>query len=208
MPQVCKTCSHPDRRLIERLILEGVPRTRIGKRFGIHALSVWKHDRRGHMLPDLVRAHKRKELAHAGTCLEITRDILSRALEGMDEARGAKEIGQLVTAATNANRLLGQVTGEVKQDVFMVFLQAHGIKSEAELKEIVTAHRQASSALTVEDCERDGVALLRWVIKQNPERLPRIMLGIQGAKLLDAGDKEKPVGSDLRGSSTNGAEAT
>src|SRR3990172_587254 len=177
MPQVCKVCSSPDRLEIDQLIAEGRPKRFIGKRFGRNQVSVGRHAA-GHLMPEAGRAAERDRIAAAGTCAEIARRILRRALEGVDEARGPDAIAKLVQAATNAARLLGQVNGEIRQDQFVVMFQQFGVRDENELKALVQSARQferLSQEASPEDLLEDTIVLLKAIFVSRPELRPQVI---------------------------------
>lgn len=65
--------------------------------------------------------------------------------------------------------------------------------TEAEVRGIIEIHR-ASSAGGVDECERVGVDLLRFVLQQEPERRAAILaaIGGEGVRQIEAND-ERPA---------------
>ena len=100
MAQVCKVCAHRNTEEIEQLIVQGVPHTTIGKRFGVHFQSVRYHAE--HHLPEtLVQAVAESEANHAEGILSGINDLLKRTKRIMDDAE-EKGYGRLELEAINS----------------------------------------------------------------------------------------------------------
>lgn len=115
MPQVCKTCQHPERLRIEAQALEGVPINRIAKANGLSFETVSRHLKL-HARRDLQKASESKNGKSGSALLERIHaladdaaSVLTQAKEAgsLDAANGA--IGQGIRAL----ELIGRITGEV-----------------------------------------------------------------------------------------------
>ena len=77
-------------------------------------------------------------------------------------------------------KAMGLIGAEVEVNVNLACMSAFGLP-ERDVAQIVEAHR-SSGAMTLEECATDGIALLKWVMEQDPARRAAILTA------LEAGD--------------------
>lgn len=153
--------------------------------YGISDESLLKH-KRDHIPALLRKDFDLRELVAAGDLAERVEYLLTESVDILEASRrgGRGSTKARVAAAAQVYRtleLVGRVSGQLS--TLNVFFVKHGIQSEDELDQIVTAHRQ-SSASTVEQCREDGIELLRWVIQERPEWVGEIRTALFGGQLL------------------------
>ena len=100
VPRRCTICDHPDRVQIETLLLEGVTKRDISRRFAVSKDAVARHQA-GHISPRLASAKAAQETADEASLLERLRSlnaevshVLSRAKNGGDYDLALKAIAR------------------------------------------------------------------------------------------------------------------
>ena len=85
MANICKCCSHPDRKEIDRLIVGGTPHLQISKKFGMGISSVTGHAR-NHIAPVIFKAEEAKEIIHGNGLLSDMQELVSKTKAILDRA--------------------------------------------------------------------------------------------------------------------------
>jgi hypothetical protein len=101
MTQVCRVCSHPKRKEIEREILAGGVLSAIARKYGVGRDSVWRH-KENHIGTEIARQVRRSDQIHATKLLgdleglvDSARTILRKAEEDGHSGTALKAIKEV-----------------------------------------------------------------------------------------------------------------
>lgn len=101
MTQVCRVCSHPDRKTIDREIVSGGNLSEIGRRYGIGKDSVWRH-KRDHLGGAAVAGVRRSFENHGVKLLETMLDrmneLTARTESLLDQAEEKDQVRNALLA--------------------------------------------------------------------------------------------------------------
>ena len=115
MPNVCKTCRHPERDRIDGLLLKGDPAYALAQRFGLNVNSVARHKKK-HLTADVRRSLELRSLKRANGIAARVEEYLLKAETLTNTAHGAGELREAVAALRTAHDILrtqGELTGEL-----------------------------------------------------------------------------------------------
>ncbi len=117
MPRSCTICAHPERKAIDRALVESVafPALVAEHRVSKDALSRHKAN---HLPAKLVLAEKAEEVAQADNLLDQVRDLQGRALAILDKAEATGELRTALSAIREARgnlELLAKLLGELSE---------------------------------------------------------------------------------------------
>jgi len=85
MPRTCTICSHPDRRAIEKALVDGEPFRNIAKRTGTSPAALTRH-KSDHLPGKIVQAKAAQEILEAGDLLSQVAALKEKALELLAKA--------------------------------------------------------------------------------------------------------------------------
>jgi len=115
MPMVCKCCSHPERKAIDRAIIDCVPNTRIASRYGLSEASVRQH-KANHLAKSLIKAAEARPIARAETLLERFEALIVRAGSVAESALQANKHAAAVSGLrtiADIMRTIAELTGQI-----------------------------------------------------------------------------------------------
>jgi hypothetical protein len=117
MTRKCTICGHPDRKAIDRAILQGESFRGISRKHSLSEDALQRHVSKNHMVSKIARAEEAKELAQAATLLDQVKDLQQRAMGILAKAEAADDLRtalQGVKEVRSCLELLAKVTGELE----------------------------------------------------------------------------------------------
>lgn len=115
MPRTCTVCSHPERKAIDRQLVEGVAFPALVAEYRVSKDALSRH-KANHLPAKLVLAEKAEEVAQADDLLDQVRDLQGRALAILDKAEATGELRTALSAIREARgnlELLAKLLGEL-----------------------------------------------------------------------------------------------
>jgi hypothetical protein len=180
MPMVCKTCSHPERKAIDKALAQGTPNRRIAAQYGLSETGVRGH-KRDHLSRSLAKAAEARPLAQAENILQRLESLIADAKRiaeaAVNEGKFAAAqsgIRNVVSILELVARLTGQL-GEGSTTVNIALVQ----QAKAEEDELVRLRR-------LNPDERDQLRGLLQKMEADPETIE-----VACAPLTPTGDAEK-----------------
>ena len=211
----CTVCPHERRTEIDDALVMGESARSIAKRFGGPShVAFHRHrdciredlriarEKRGTRLLQRVERLADKLERMADDCEREMREALpDHETEGVTallvvlKKRAAQ--ATLFLAAARELRptfhLMGELNGEIVAASVQGFLAALGANNEAEVRSWREVAK-AGEAMTLEECEAEGVALLRLVLAEKPEAAGRIVAELGGLPALSPKRNGSPNG--------------
>ena len=86
MPRTCSICSHPERKAIERSLVDGEPFRHIAARTGTSTAALQRH-KQSHLPKALAKAKQAQEIARGDSLLERLRELNHETTEVLRAAR-------------------------------------------------------------------------------------------------------------------------
>lgn len=124
MPNKCQVCEHPQRKAIDKAIVEGVRMREITERFEVSRGSLYRHKNK-HLPQRLAKAQEAKEIAKADNLLEHVKDLQAKTLgilnrhEGKDDRIALSAIREARSNLDLLGRLLGELDNSPKVAVLI-----------------------------------------------------------------------------------------
>ena len=115
MPRTCTVCSHPEREVIDRQLVEGIAFPALVAEYRVSKDALSRH-KANHLPAKLVLAEKAEEVAQADDLLDQVRDLQGRALAILDKAEATGELRTALSAIREARgnlELLAKLLGEL-----------------------------------------------------------------------------------------------
>ncbi|PWN05639.1 hypothetical protein [Rhodohalobacter mucosus] len=117
MPQVCRVCSHPDTKDIEKDIVANIPYTQIGEKYGLDYQVIRRHAL-NHLPEKLVRTVQQDAQRHSEGILDGIKSLLDRTKTIMDQAQD-KGYGRLeleaIREARSTYELLAKIAAKLRE---------------------------------------------------------------------------------------------
>ncbi len=116
MPRTCTVCAHPERETIDRALVAGEPSRQIAARYGSLSRPAIQRHGENHLPATLLKASEAEEVARADDLLFQVRDLQEHALNILDKAEDAGELGIALRAIKEARgnfELLAKLLGEL-----------------------------------------------------------------------------------------------
>jgi hypothetical protein len=127
MPRRCTVCDHPERHVIDEVLVTGAPYRSVAKRFELSESAVYRH-KSDHLPAHLVKAKEAEEVAKADDLLDQVRDL-------QGHARGNLE-------------LLGKLAGELdERPVVNLNISPEWLELRAVIVGALEPHPQARGAV-------------------------------------------------------------
>ena len=117
MTRKCTVCIHPDRKAIDRALLQGDTLRDIARQHAVSKDALHRHLSEEHITTRIAKAEEAKEIARADTLLNQVRDLQTRAMRILQQAEQAGDLRTACTAIREARgtlELLAKVTGELE----------------------------------------------------------------------------------------------
>jgi hypothetical protein len=117
MPRRCTVCDHPEGHGIDEALVTGAPYRSVAKRFELSESSVYRH-KTEHLPVHLLKAKEVEEVAQADDLLDQVRHLQGRALDILERAEKAGDLGTALAAISQARgnlELLGKLAGELDE---------------------------------------------------------------------------------------------
>lgn len=115
MGRSCTACAHPDRRKIDKALVDGVSERTIAKRFGLSKTAVHRHSA-GHIPSLLARAHAVEVVSSADDLLGQVTALKERALGLLATAEKAEDTRAAILACREIREcisLLAELVGKI-----------------------------------------------------------------------------------------------
>ena len=162
--QRCMICASPELKAINAALQKGESQNSIVLRFALATKTLTRH---------------LTHLGVGGTVDTVSaselRKLKSRVEKSLNRIEGGtaddierKQQAALLREHRQITEKLGALAGEINSKTVSALLQRLGVKSEAELEEMVEDRRKLSD-ITLEDLARDAVAGLQLAFEQRPE---------------------------------------
>jgi transposase-like protein len=117
MPRRCTVCDHPERQLIDEVLVTGAPYRSVAKRFGLSESAIYRH-KTDHLPAHLLKAREVEEVAQADDLLEQVRNLQIHALHILERAEKSGDLRTALAAISQARgnlELLGKLAGELDE---------------------------------------------------------------------------------------------
>jgi len=113
----CKVCNHPDRVDIDKALVSGRPLRLIAEQYGVSRSSLSRHQKAGHVIEQVSKAQKAKEIADADTLIDQIRNLQGRANDVLSQAEAGGDLRGACAAIREIRsilELMAKVTGELQ----------------------------------------------------------------------------------------------
>ena len=101
MPRRCTVCDHRERHNIDEVLVSGAPYRSVAKRFRLSESAVYRH-KTEHLPAHLLKAKEVEEVARADDLLEQVRNLQTHALDILERAEEAGDLGTALVAISQA----------------------------------------------------------------------------------------------------------
>jgi hypothetical protein len=180
----CKACRHPQLAAIDSALVARESERIVATQYGLTQACVHRHAV-SHLPKSLVRAAERDIEKHGNTLFD---EVVWLVAEARKILAGSDDPDQKLRAMDRILKgldLRGRVTGEIQPPQISALFVTLGVNGEDELKRLVERDR-ALTGYHLDDAERDGVAALRLVLAEHPERAADIRRALFGEQEVDA----------------------
>ena len=117
MPRRCTVCDHPERHVIDEVLVTGAPYRTVAKRFELSESAVYRH-KTEHLPAHLLKAKEAEELARADDLLDQVRNLQTHSLNILERAEETGDLRTALAAISQARgnlELLGKLAGELDE---------------------------------------------------------------------------------------------
>lgn len=147
MPRMCTICNHQERKIIDKLILDGESYRNIAERFSLSTTSIHRHKK--HLNGTILKAREVKEMTHADNLLDQVKDLQARALNILSKTEEAED-WRAATAAIREARgcleLLGKLAGELQDgQTINLIVTPQWVELRTTIVEALDPHPEAKS---------------------------------------------------------------
>jgi hypothetical protein len=151
VPQVCRICTHEDRKEIDRALVRGESMRGIVARYGtVGRMSLQRH-RKDHLPELLAKAYEAERMAEADELLMDVRRLQERTLLMLQEAEKAGDLRTALAAVREARHnlaLLAEMRGELdRRPVINILLSPEWIELRTVIVGALDAHPDARESV-------------------------------------------------------------
>lgn len=85
MPQPCKLCTHPDRLKADKMLIQGIPNSRVAAKFGCSETAVRRH--RAHIAEVLSKGFEKQGIRLEEELVSLVKDLLAKSQAVYDKSQ-------------------------------------------------------------------------------------------------------------------------
>ena len=150
MPPTCSVCTHKDRHLIDKALIEGATIRYIAGQYNLSSSAVQRH-KDSHLPKKLAKAKEAKEVTEADSLMAELVNLKSKATSLLDQAEATQDYRTAIAAITPIRQVietLAEIRGELnRQEVVNISISPVWVEIKAVVLDALQPYPEAKIAV-------------------------------------------------------------